>query len=225
MNNPLVLGSSVSRVFGRGPGAVVALREATFEILSGDQIAVVGPSGSGKSTLLHLIAGLDRPTSGRLEWPALGSVATLRPTRVSVSFQGPSLLPPLSVEENVALPLLLAGAREEEARREARQLLDQLDLAPVATKLPEELSSGQAQRAALARALVGRPKLVLADEPTGQLDQVAAARTIDLLVDRVGELGAAVLVATHDPRVANRFPLHWSLDGRQLRIEVTRCSR
>jgi ABC-type lipoprotein export system ATPase subunit len=212
----LVGASGLSKTFGKGPSAATAVREATFEVHAGDLISLVGPSGSGKSTLLHLIAGLDQPSTGTIEWPGLGPPATLRPGPLAVSFQGPSLLPPLSVEENVALPLLLEGAGEHEALDEARDILERLELTPVAARLPEDLSGGQSQRAALARALVGRPKLVLADEPTGQQDRETGQRAIDVLLDRVRALGAALIVATHDLSVADRLPIRWSLQDRRL---------
>ncbi len=221
MDDPLVVGRGLSRTFGEGPGAVTALREATFEVRDGDRIALVGPSGSGKTTLLHLIAALDRPTAGSIEWPGLGPAAGLRPGVVSVSFQGPSLLPPLSVEENVALPMLLAGAGEDQARSEARELLERLDLAEVASKVPEELSGGQSQRASLARALVGRPRLVLADEPTGQQDRVTGQRTFDVVLERIERVGAALIVATHDLAVAERLAVRWSLEDRRLDAGVS----
>src|SRR5258708_35127479 len=144
-------------------GAVTAIAEATFEITAGDQIALVGPSGSGKSTLLHLIAAIDQPTGGDIDWPALGGPETLRPSQVAVAFQGPSLLPPLTVAENIALPILLAGGKEDVAAVAAEGLIERLGLTDVAAKLPEEISGGQAQRAGLARALVGTPRLILAD--------------------------------------------------------------
>jgi ABC-type lipoprotein export system ATPase subunit len=216
MDSPLAVGVDVSKIFGEGRASVTAIREATFLVRPGDRIAMAGPSGSGKSTILHLMAGLDVPTSGSIEWPGLGARTDLRPGLVGVSFQGPSLLPPLTVEENVALPLLLAGAEEDLARSQATEMIDALDLAPVATKLPEELSGGQAERAGVARALVGRPRLVLADEPTGQQDRATGGRLVDLLLRTTEALGAALIVATHDRSVAERFPIGWSIEDRRL---------
>jgi putative ABC transport system ATP-binding protein/lipoprotein-releasing system ATP-binding protein len=220
MPEALVAGVNLSRVFGEGRSAVSAIDEATFEVSEGDRIALIGPSGSGKSTLLHLIAGLDRPTGGLIQWPALGGWEDLRPGRVSFAFQGPSLLPPLTVEENVALPVLLVGGPEEQARKAARAMIERLDLQAVAGKLPEELSGGQSQRAGLARALVGEPRLVLADEPTGQQDRASSQRVIDFLLERTEEIGTALIVATHDQAVAERFPIHWWLESRRLNTEV-----
>src|SRR5207302_2142780 len=122
------------------------------EIGAAELIAITGPSGSGKSTLLHLLAGLHEPTAGSITWPALGPPSRLRPAAIAVVFQGPSLLPPLDALENVALPLVLMGASEAEARAEARRALERSGIADLADRLPEELSGGQAQRTAVARA-------------------------------------------------------------------------
>jgi ABC-type lipoprotein export system ATPase subunit len=212
----LVRATGLARTFGRGPAAVVAVHGAGCEIRAGDRVALTGPSGSGKSTLLHLFAGLDEPTAGTIEWPALGRRHELRPGPVGVVFQGPSLLPPLDVAENVALPLLLAGFDESEADAAARRALGRLDLDGLAGALPDELSGGQAQRVAVARVLAGRPRLILADEPTGQLDWHHAAAVVDALLEAATDSGAALVVATHDPRVAGRFPQRWSMDDGRL---------
>jgi ABC-type lipoprotein export system ATPase subunit len=205
----------VARTFGRGTAAVVAVHGVTCEIGSGARLALTGPSGSGKSTLLHLLAGLDEPTVGTISWPALGPRRQHRPGLVGVVFQGPSLLPPLDVAENVALPLLLAGRSEAEASAAARVALVRLGLEGLAAALPEELSGGQAQRVAVARVLAGRPRLILADEPTGQLDHRNGAAVIDALLEAAAALEAALVVATHDALVADRFPARWSMtDGR-----------
>jgi len=205
----------VARTFGTGRVAVVALHGVSCEVSAGQQVALVGPSGSGKSTLLHLMAGLDTPTTGTVSWPALGPRRELRPGPVGIVFQGPSLLPPLDVVENVALPLLLAGRPEAEATAVALDALEQLAAGDLAAKLPEELSGGQAQRVAVARALVTRPRLILADEPTGQLDHDTASVIIEVLLATAREYGAALVIATHDPAVAGRFEHCWMMhDGR-----------
>jgi len=211
---PLVRCEHASRTYGDGATATVALQPVDVVVEPGARIAFMGPSGSGKSTLVHLMAGLDEPTSGTVSWPALGPRAALRPGPVAIVFQGPSLLPPLTVEENVALPLVLDGRRDADAHAAARNALALLDLTDVREKLPEEISGGQAQRAAVARALAGRPKLILADEPTGQLDRLNAAVVVDALLDAAGETGAALVVATHDPLVSERLTRVWDLrDG------------
>ena len=214
---PLVRCAGIARTYGRGRTAVVALHDATCEIDEGQLIAMVGPSGSGKSTLLHLLAGLDTPTAGTIEWPALAG-APLRPGPVAVVFQATSLLPPLDVLENVALPLLLAGIDQGAADQAAHLALAALGLDGIAAKLPDEISGGQAQRVAIARALATRPRLLLADEPTGQLDHDTATAVIDALIDAAGRSGAALVIATHDPEVATRLPIRWRVaDGRLVR--------
>jgi ABC-type lipoprotein export system ATPase subunit len=216
MTDVLVRAAGLRRQFGNGQGAVVAVAGATFEIREGDHIALTGPSGSGKTSLLHLIAALDQPSGGVIEWPALGQADDLRPGPVAVAFQGPSLLPPLTVTENVALPALLAGRADAAATAAAGVLIERLGLAEVASKLPEEISGGQAQRAGLARALMGEPRLILADEPTGQLDRGSAAGLMEVLLQQVTVTGAALVVATHDAAVADRLPLRWSMTDRKL---------
>jgi ABC-type lipoprotein export system ATPase subunit len=135
---------------------------------------------------------------------------------VAVIFQGPSLLPALTVLENVALALVLDGTRDAQARAAARDALDGLSLGELADKLPEEISGGQAQRVAVARALAGDPLLILADEPTGQLDRASGATVIDVLLEAAQHTGAALVVATHDPTVAGRFPTRWQMHSGEL---------
>jgi putative ABC transport system ATP-binding protein/lipoprotein-releasing system ATP-binding protein len=215
----LVRCRGVARTYGAGPTATVALQPTDCEIRHDTRVALVGPSGSGKSTLLHLLAGLDGPTAGEVSWPALGSRAALRPGPVAVIFQGPSLLPPLSVLENVALPLVLGGASQRAATVHARSALARLELLELADKLPEEISGGQAQRVAVARALAGDPRLILADEPTGQLDRDSGAAVVEVLLAAAEHAEAALVVSTHDVTVADRLPERWSLhDGRLLAL-------
>src|SRR3954465_232481 len=163
--------AGAGRTFGRGPATTVALQPTDCRVDERARIAITGPSGSGKSTLLHLLAGLDDPTVGTVAWPLLGDRSALRPGPRPVIFQGPSLLPALTVRENVALPLVLAGVRDAQAGADADHALTSLALDDLADKLPEEISGGQAQRVAVARALAGRPRLILGDEPTSQVDR------------------------------------------------------
>ena len=216
MSEVLVRATGLSRQFGNGSGAVIAVARAKFEIRQGDRIALVGPSGSGKTSLLHLIAALDQPSGGTIEWPALGRADNLRPGPVAVAFQGPSLLPPLTVTENVALPVLLAGGEPGAAVAAAGSMIERLGLSDVASKLPEEISGGQAQRAGVARALMGEPRLILADEPTGQLDRGTAMELIDVLLHQAEATNAALVLATHDAAVATRLPLRWNMADRIL---------
>lgn len=220
----LTRASKVARTFGTGPAAIVAVHDINCSIHPGERIALMGPSGSGKTTLVHLLAGLDRPTNGTVDWPDIGTIDQLRPGPVAVVFQAPSLLPPLNVVENVALPLLLAGTDRHDADADARRALVRLGLDDLADKLPEELSGGQAQRAAIARALAGSPQLILADEPTGQLDHRSGAAVIDALVAAAHHTGAALVVNTHDPAIAERLDIRWSMTNGTLTIsESTPC--
>ena len=215
---PLARCAGAARTYGQGSTATVALQPADCEVLPGGRIALVGPSGSGKSTLLHLLAGLDEPSLGTVEWPALDD-------RPAVVFQGPSLLPPLTVEENVALALVLDGLSEDLAHERAREALGLLDLLGLRDKLPEEISGGQAQRVAVARALGGEPRLILADEPTGQLDRANGGAVVDVLLAAADHAGAALVVATHDPAVADRLPERWEMHSGRLLAEAATWSR
>lgn len=213
--NPIVRCTGLAHTYGSGQAAVVAVHEASAEIAPGMRIALSGRSGSGKSTLLHLFAGLEEPTAGTIEWPGLGGTPFGRPALVGMIFQGPSLLPALDVTENVELPLLLAGVDAEQARSRASAALRRLELDSLAAKLPQELSGGQAQRVAVARALASRPALILADEPTGQLDHEAGSLVVSVLLEAAAELGAALVISTHDDTVAARLPTRWTVrDGR-----------
>ena len=210
----MVVCQEVACTFGSGTAAVVAVHGIGATVTPGTRVALTGPSGSGKSTLLHLMAGLETPTAGTVSWPGLGGHPLAVPGRIGVVFQGPSLLPALDVVENVALPLLLADTAEDEATTRAVAALDLLAIGDLARKLPEQLSGGQAQRVAVARALAARPALILADEPTGQLDHEAAALVIEVLLHATTALDAALVVSTHDPLIAQRLPTRWAMrDG------------
>lgn len=222
----LVRAHRLERRSGTGERARTAVMATDVAVRSGERIAVTGPSGSGKSTLLHLLAGLDTPTSGTVSWPGLGADGVhplSRPGRVGVVFQAPSVLPALDVVENVELVPLVAGVEPDEARSRAWAALRSLDLADLTPALPEELSGGQAQRVVIARVLAGDPLLVLADEPTGQLDHTTAAHVLDVLEAAVEVGGAALLVATHDTAVAGRYPLRWSMADGALTVDAVRA--
>ena len=210
MTDTLVAGHGVARRFQQGRSTIEALRPASFTVGSGDRIAIMGASGSGKSTLLQLIADLDRPSDGEIRWPALGASGALRPGLIGVVFQSASLLPSLSAVENVEVPLRLLG--RDDVRDAALEALAAVGLGEVADKLPDELSGGQAQRVGIARAIALRPRLVLADEPTGQLDQVAAQQVMDALLRALEGRDAALVVSTHDPAVARRLTTLWRMD-------------
>lgn len=211
----VVVCDGAGRAFGTGAAAIVALQGASAVIRRGDRITLMGQSGSGKSTLLHLFAGLDLATTGSVTWPGIGRRASLRPGPIGMVFQSPSLIPALDVIENVALPLVLMGRRGTDATSAAHRAMERLAIGDLAGKLPEELSGGQAQRVAIARALAHDPILILADEPTGQLDHEAARTVIDALTEAADTTNAALLVSTHDPDVAAHLATHWSMtDGR-----------
>lgn len=203
---PLMSARGVRRSFGLTP----ALRGADLDIRAGEIVAVMGPSGSGKSTLLHVLAGVLTPDEGTVTYDGrdVGSLdeaarARLRLTEFGFVFQYGQLLPDLSSADNVALPLMLAGTSRREALRRARTWLGALDLADQADKLPAQMSGGQAQRVAVARALAGEPRVLFADEPTGSLDSLAAEKVMTTLADRARAAGTTVVLVTHDPRTAS----------------------
>lgn len=197
----------LSRSYHDGTRELQVLRGVSAQVHAGERVAIVGPSGSGKSTLLGLLAGLDTPTSGRVEvegqdLAALspGDLAAFRGARIGFVFQSFRLLPYATALENVSVPLELQGQRNVAAR--SREALAQVGLAERVHHRPAQLSGGEQQRVAIARALIARPRLVLADEPTGNLDGAHAATIRDLLFTAVRESGAALVVVTHDPTLA-----------------------
>ncbi|MDT5258341.1 MAG: hypothetical protein QOD10_3421 [Mycobacterium sp.] len=211
----VVRAERVVRRFGSGAATIVAVRGVTAAVAPRARIALTGPSGSGKSTLLHLLAGLDTPTKGTVSWPGIDRNDAAGPAGIGLVFQGPSLIPALNVTENICLPMLFAGCAEAQATARAAGALHRLGIAELAHALPDELSGGQAQRVAIARVLAAAPRLILADEPTGQLDQDAAALVIDVLLQAADDLGAALIVSTHDSAIARRLPTEWAMhDGR-----------
>jgi len=208
---PLLAAEGLAKGFGAGEARVEVFRSVSLSVGSGDLLAITGPSGCGKSTLLHLFAGLDAPDAGRVrvdgtDWAALTPEgrAAVRGTTIGFVFQFHHLLPELTAEENVALPLFLAGASEESGRREAREVLARVGLEARASALPRTLSGGERQRVAIARAVVRRPRLLLCDEPTGSLDAAHAAAVFELLTSVARERAGAAIVVTHDPEWARR---------------------
>ncbi|HEX4820494.1 MAG TPA: ABC transporter ATP-binding protein [Acidimicrobiales bacterium] len=209
----------VSKGFHRGTEEVVALDEVDLSIESGEFVALIGPSGSGKSTLLHLAGGLDQPDRGRvllgdrdLSGLSIGDRAKLRRREIGFVFQFFHLIPTLTVRENIELPLLLDGAK---SNGRTSDLLDRVGLGHRATHLPGELSGGEMQRAAIARALVASPQIILADEPTGNLDSATSEAVLALLAEQVKDSGAALVMVTHDRDVAARAPrVHTLRDGK-----------
>jgi putative ABC transport system ATP-binding protein/lipoprotein-releasing system ATP-binding protein len=211
MADTLFQADAVWRSFRRGQDVLAAVAGVSLRVKAGDRIAVVGPSGSGKTTLLNLMAGLDAPSAGQVLWPALGPAEGLRPAKIGVVFQAQSLMPALTCVENVELPVLLAGDGRG-ARVKAEAALAIFGVEDLAGKLPEELSGGQAQRVAAARAIATQPRLVLADEPTGQLDRANSALLIDQLLAWLDASAGTLVVATHDDGVAARMNRIWRLN-------------
>jgi len=205
----LIQTEDLTKVYGKGETAVTALDHVNLSVEAGEFVAVMGPSGCGKSTLLHLIGGLDRPTSGRvvLDGADLTKLDDKRLTearrrKIGFVFQFYNLIPVLSAAENAALPLTLDGRAQSDASAKALQWLRLVGVDNRQANRPDQLSGGQQQRVAIARALVAEPTLILADEPTGNLDSRAGDEIAHLLRQVADEWGRAVLMVTHDPRIA-----------------------
>jgi putative ABC transport system ATP-binding protein len=203
----VVAAGDVTRRYGSGDTAVDALRGVSLEVATGELVAVMGPSGSGKSTLMHILAGLDRPTSGTVtiageEITSLDdrAMTMLRRKHIGFVFQFFNLLPMLTAEENVVLPLSIAGRKPED--RWVGELLERTGLHDRREHRPSELSGGQQQRVAIARALITKPEVVFADEPTGNLDSRSGAEVLSFLRRSVRELGRTIVMVTHDPSAA-----------------------
>jgi putative ABC transport system ATP-binding protein len=207
MDGAVVSGREITRRYGEGETAVDALRGVSLDIQKGKLTAVMGPSGSGKSTLMHILAGLDRPTSGDVTIAGTNitklddnDLTKLRREHIGFVFQFFNLLPMLSAEENVTLPLLIAGEKPEHPWFD--QLIEKVGLKDRLSHRPSELSGGQQQRVAIARALVSRPTVVFADEPTGNLDSATSHEILNLMRDSVDSFGQTTVMVTHDPRAA-----------------------
>jgi putative ABC transport system ATP-binding protein len=206
---PVLVARDLTKVYGEGGAAVRALDGVSIEVLRGEIVAIMGPSGSGKSTMLHLLGALETPTSGEI---SLGGerydglddagLTRVRRDRIGFVFQFFNLLPSLSAEENVLLPALIAGDRGDGARTRVRELLGRVGLTGRVEHLPAELSGGEQQRVSIARALLRDPELVLADEPTGNLDSRSSAEVLELLRELSLAEKQTVVMVTHDPGVA-----------------------
>ncbi len=201
---------NLSKVYGEGAGRIEALKDVTFNVPVGQFVSIMGPSGCGKSTLLHLLGGMETPTSGEVH--LLGEslaaldddrLTLLRRASIGFLFQFFQLLPTLSAIENVEIPLLLAGVPKADAASLAAEMLEKVGLGSVSARRPSEMSGGEQQRVALARALVHQPKLLLADEPTGNLDSVAGAAILKLLRELTARQNQTVILATHSREAAD----------------------
>ncbi len=207
MATSVVAGRDLTKRYGEGDAAVNALRGVSLDIAPGTFTAIMGPSGSGKSTLMHVLAGLDRPTEGRVEIDGTeigtlddGDLTRLRRDKIGFVFQAFNLVPVLTAEENVRLPLTLAG--RDDAGGRVEQLLEAVALTDRRTHRPAELSGGQQQRVAVARALASEPAVIFADEPTGNLDSTTSGEILGLLRRAVDEFGQAVVMVTHEASAA-----------------------
>ncbi len=203
----VVSASDVARQYGEGPTAVHALRGVSLEVARAKLTAIMGPSGSGKSTLMHILAGLDRPTSGSVTLDGIvitelddNDLTRLRRKSIGFIFQFFNLLPMLTAEENILLPLAISGRTPEPAFR--TELVERVGLADRLSHRPAELSGGQQQRVAIVRAFISKPAVVFADEPTGNLDSNAGAEILDLIRGSVDSYGQTTVMVTHDPHAA-----------------------
>ena len=218
---------NLTKVYGKDNTQVVALDHVSFEVPKGQFLAIVGPSGSGKSTLLHLLGGVDRPTSGRVlidgeDIYALNesSLAVFRRRQIGLIYQFYNLLPVLNVEENITLPLLLDGQKPDQAQ--LQQMVATLGLSNRLRHLPNQLSGGQQQRVSIGRALIANPAIVLADEPTGNLDSKNSQEILDLLKLSNKIYQQTVIIITHDPSIALKADRILRIeDGRIVSDEVT----
>ena len=208
---PLVAVENVAKAYRRGGQAVPVLTDITLNIAQGDYLCLMGPSGSGKSTLLNLIAGLDKPDSGRITVAGLditayseSELAAWRSANVGFIFQFYNLIPVLTAMENVELPLLLTPLSRRERREHVRTALELVSLADRMDHYPGQLSGGQQQRVAIARAVVTDPAILVADEPTGDLDRASAQGVLDLMDRLNADLGKTIVMVTHDPHAARR---------------------
>jgi putative ABC transport system ATP-binding protein len=229
-NGAVVVARDVTRRYGEGETAVEALRGVSVEIAPGKATAVMGPSGSGKSTLMHILAGLDKPTSGGVELAGkeitkLGDtdLTKLRREHIGFVFQFFNLLPMLSAKENILLPLTIAGEKPDDGW--FQQLVGDVGLADRLSHRPSELSGGQQQRVAIARALVSRPTVLFADEPTGNLDSATGGEILELLRRSVDEYGQTIVMVTHEARAAaSAHRVLFLADGQIVR-EVGECDQ
>ena len=212
MSDDVIVTQNISKTYGRPPLQVFALRETNLHIRKGDYIAIIGPSGSGKSTLMNLLGCLDKPTTGKIfidgnDVSTLEEkkLARIRREKIGFIFQKYNLIPTLNALENVELSMGFAGVDSQTRTKKARQLLEMVELSKRLTHKPSEMSGGEQQRVAIARALANDPSIILADEPTGNLDMDITMEIMDIFQD-INSRGITVVVATHDREIIRRFP-------------------
>ena len=223
-DRPVLEAINVYKSYRRGDHVVTALNGVTLTVSAGERVAVMGPSGCGKSTLLHLCGAMDRPSKGevRLEGQSLCSLdddqlTRLRRRQVGFVFQSFNLMPTLTVAQNIGLPLLLSGSGEDEARTAAEELAERVGLTPRLDHLPQQISGGEVQRVAIVRAVIHEPTVLIADEPTGNLDSDNGRRILELLLQLNEQSQTAIILATHDESVAHQLDRVVSLrDGQAL---------
>lgn len=210
--NDIIKSHQLHKAYLDGTSKVEVLKNISLSIAKGERLAIIGPSGSGKSTLLHLLGGLDKPTEGEvsidnIDWQKINEKhrCQLRNTKLGFIYQFHHLLPEFSALENVAMPLLLSGMLIAKAQQKAQEILEQVGLEHRVEHKPAQLSGGERQRVAIARALVHQPECVLADEPTGNLDQNTAHKVFDLMLALNKKMNTALVIVTHDQQIANRM--------------------
>ena len=213
---------ALSKTYESAAGPVPVLEEVNLDLQLGDALSIMGPSGSGKSTLLQILGLLDPPTSGQLTFDGVepwslkeSDQAKFRNTRIGFIFQDHCLLPQCTVLENVLAPTLV-GEREDNAAIHAKELIDRVGLTPRMDHFLAQLSGGEKQRVAIARALIRQPKLLLCDEPTGNLDEATAWQVLTLLADLQKEMRSILMIVTHSPAIAAEFPQQFAMRGRHL---------
>lgn len=224
LERPVLVCENLTRTFTQGSSEIQVLHEVDLNIERGERVAIVGASGAGKSTLLHLLGGLDRPTSGRIAVEGIDlatqtqkELAALRNRAMGFVYQFHHLLPEFSALENVAMPLLIAGVSAHEASTKASEMLGRVGLGHRLDHKPGELSGGERQRTAVARAMVHQPSCLLADEPTGNLDEANSEHVYQLMLELNADLATALVVVTHDHGLADRMDRCLEMSGGQLR--------
>lgn len=224
MSNPIIEVSQLSRSYQDGLNKVDVLQDVEFSVERGEQIAIIGASGSGKSTLLHLIGALDKPNNGsvvingqNIHQLSAKAQGHFRNKHIGFVYQFHHLLPEFSAQENVAMPLIISGMNRKQAISVADEFIDKVGLVDRKLHKPSELSGGERQRIAFARAIVNKPTLVLADEPTGNLDQETANRVYDLMTELNKELGTSFITVTHDLQLAAKMQRQLKLEAGKLK--------